>query len=248
MDDLQLINQAVETFVRGYAYTRSFTHPYLVEQFGPVWVTRDGPRKSGDYRTEEWIAHGVPPEEVDRLAREHARGKFAVCAIRGSDDPMAPLREGYKALGYRLGTTEPLMVHDLAEIPQFDCPAEIQRVTTREVADRLAKAARSRQILPRHLDGSDTGLRQYVAVVEGEPVGWVRSIVVGDATWCSNMYVQPAHRRRGIAKALLSRLLHDDRDHGARTAVLLSSHTGALLYPVIGYRHIGTLLLFIPQR
>jgi GNAT superfamily N-acetyltransferase len=246
MNDPQLINQALETFARGYAYTRSFTHPYLAEQVGPLWVTRDAPRKRDDYRTEEWIAHGVPPEEVDRLAREHTRGRFAVCAIRGFDDPMAPLREGYKALGYRLNTTEPLMVHPLETIPRFDCPAEIQRVTTQEAADRLAKAARSRQILPRHLNGTDPHLRQYVALVAGEPVGWVRSIVVDHATWCSNMYVKAEHRRRGIAKALLSRLLQDDRDHGACTAVLLSSHTGALLYPGVGYRQIGTLMLFIP--
>jgi GNAT superfamily N-acetyltransferase len=248
MEGTQLLNQALETFARGYAYTRSFTHPYLAEQVGPVWVTRDGPRKNDDYRTEEWIAYGVPPAEVDRIAREHTRGRYAICAIRAYDDPMAPLREGYKELGYRLNTTEPLMVHPLAEIPEFEAPAEIQRVTTRELADRLTKAARSRQILPRHLNGTDPLLRQYVALVEGEPVGWVRSIVVDDATWCSNMFVKPEYRRRGIAKAMLGRMLRDDRDAGARRAVLLASHAGALLYPVVGYAQIGTLMLFTPLR
>jgi len=239
------MERAIETFARGYAFTRSFTHPYLAEQIGPVWVTRDAPRTRGDYRTEEWIAYGVPPAEVDNLTRKHARGRYAICAIRGLDDPMAPLRDAYKELGYRLNTTEPFMVHSLQEIPQFDCPVEIQRATTPEVADRLNKAARSRQILPRHLKGDDT-LRQYVALEGDEPVGWVRSITVGDATWCSNMYVKPEFRRRGIARALLGRMLQDDRDAGAQTAVLLATHTGALLYPALGYEMIGTLLLFTP--
>lgn len=240
-----MMERAIETFARGYAYTRSFTRPYGVERLGPVWVVRDAPRTRGEYRTEQWIAYGVPPAEVDNLARKNARGRYAVCAMRALDEPLAPLRGGYKDLGYRLGTTEPLMVHPLHEIPEVDAPLEIQRVTLREVADRLNKAARARQILPRHLDGDET-LRQYVALAEGEPVAWVRSITVGDSTWCSNMYVKPEFRRRGIARALLSRMLRDDRDAGARTAVLLATHSGALLYPALGYEMIGTLLLFTP--
>src|SRR6185503_9569903 len=100
-------------------------------------------------------------------------------------------------------------------------------------------------ILPGHLaDGSP--MRQYVARIGVHIVGWVRSIVVGDATWCSNMYVSENYRRRGIARAMLARMLRDDRAGGAKLAVLLSSHTGALLYPVVGYEKIGTLLLFTP--
>jgi len=246
-DELGVIERAVGAFARGYAYTRSFTHPYLAERVGPVWVTRDGPRTRGDYRTEEWIAYGIPPAEVDNLARKHARGRYAICAMRALDDPMAPLRDGYKELGYRLNTTEPLMVHSLQEIPDFASPLEIRRVTTQDEADRLTRAARARQVLPRHLNGDDT-LRQYVALDGDLPVAWVRSITVGDAAWCSNMYVKPEFRRRGIARALLSRMLRDDREAGAKTAVLLASHAGALLYPALGYEMIGTLLLFTPIR
>lgn len=245
--NLGVMECAIETFVRGYSYTRSFTHPYVAERIGPVWVTRDAPRKRGDYRTEEWIAYGVPPEVVDLLARKHTRGRYAVCAIRSVQEPLAPLRDAYRALGYRLSTTEPFMVHPLLEIPKFEAPVAIERVVTAEVADRLTKAARARQMLPRHLKGDDT-LRQYVALDGGEPVGWVRSITVGDATWCSNMYVKPEYRRQGIARALLSRMLRVDRDAGARMAVLLASHTGALLYPGIGYELIGTVVRFVPRR
>lgn len=241
------IERAIEVFAGGFCFTRTFTHPYVAERVGPLWVMRDAPRKCGNYRNEEWIAHGVSPVEIDRIAREHTRGRFAVCAIHGIDEPDGPLRVAFKSLGYRLTATEPLMIHDLGRIPHFAAPVAIERVTTQEMADRLAKAAGSRQILPVHLsDGAP--LRQYVALEEGEPVGWVRSIVVGDATWCSNMYVKPEFRRRGIGRAMLCRMLRDDRDGGAKTAVLLASHAGAMLYPVVGYRQIGTLLLMVPKR
>jgi predicted acetyltransferase len=62
------------------------------------------------------------------------------------------------------------------------------------------------------------------------------------------MYVSPPFRRRGIARSLLCQMLHDDRAGGAQTAVLLASHTGAKLYPVVGYEQIGTLLLFTPKK
>ena len=83
------------------------------------------------------MAHGVEPKEVDRIARLHTRGSFAVCA--------------FHSLGYRLGTTEPVMAHDLARIPRCASPATIERVTTSEMSERVARYARSRQLLPEHL-------------------------------------------------------------------------------------------------
>jgi GNAT superfamily N-acetyltransferase len=247
LPDYANIPAAIEAFVHGFAFTRSFTHPYLPERVGPLWVMRDAPRTAGDYRNEEWVANGVAPAEVDRIVRQASRGRYAICAIRGDHEPEPPLRDGYKALGYRLGRTEPLMVHALRRIPRFDSPVPIERVMDADLADRLAKAARSRQILPEHFR-SDAPLRQYVALDGKKPIGWVRSIVAGDATWCSNMYVEPKFRRRGVARAMLARMLRDDRAAGAKAAVLLASHAGAKLYPVVGYEQIGMLLLFTPRK
>lgn len=242
------LETATEVFVRGFGFTRSFTHPYLGERVGPVWVLRDAPRKNpADYRREEWVAGAVAPAAVDRLARAHTRGSFCVCALVPAGVPEAPLRAAYKALGYRLGATEPVMVHPLKKIPRVTSPATIQRVRTAELAAAVAKAAGQRQILPTQL-GADAPLRLYAALVDGEVVGWVRSIVVAAGTWCSNMFVLPKHRRRGIATALLAQLLRDDRAGGAPQAVLTASHTGAKLYTTLGYEPIGTLLLFNPKK
>ncbi|MGB9369171.1 MAG: GNAT family N-acetyltransferase [Xanthobacteraceae bacterium] len=79
-------------------------------------------------------------------------------------------------------------------------------------------------------------------------VGRVRSVDAAGASWCADMYVDPRHRRRGIGLALLSRMLRDDRALGSRCSVLTASHTGALLYPRVGYERIGTLFMFAPRR
>ena len=208
--EIDVLHHAIEVFARGFCFTRSFTHPYLAERVGEIWVVRDAPRKRGEYRREEWIAHGVTPELIDETARKHTRGRFAVCAIYGVDESDQRLRTGFKALNYRLGGTEPIMVHELKRIPRFDSPVEIVRVTTADLAERVNKAARARQILPEHL-AKDSPLRQYVALVGDKPVGWVRSIDVAQATWCADMYVIPEFRRRGIARAMMAQMLRDDR-------------------------------------
>jgi GNAT superfamily N-acetyltransferase len=242
------IKLALEVFVRGFCACKSATHPYEHVRVGELWVMRDAPRRNPRlYRKEEWIAYGVPPREVDAAARAGTRGRFFVCTLTAAGDDDASLRAEYKALGYRLLSTEPLFVHRLQRIPRPSNPITIERVTTAELAERLGKATRSRPIRPEQLT-AEAPFRQYVALGGGELVGWVRSVHAGDSTWCSNMYVQPALRRRGIGRALLCRMLKDDRRHGFRQSVLLSSHAGALLYPRVGYEQLGLLLIFAPKR
>src|SRR5687767_9973098 len=169
------IHRAIEVFAHGFGFVRSYTHPYAPHRVGPLWVLRDDPRKNPrDYRREEWLAYKVDPEEGDRLARQHTRGRYAICAFHTVDESDQPLRAAFKALNYRPQTTEPMMVHRLAKIPRADSPAPIRRVTTRALADRLAKAAGRTQIPAHHLK-HDSTMRQYVALVDDQPVGWVRS-------------------------------------------------------------------------
>jgi predicted acetyltransferase len=62
------------------------------------------------------------------------------------------------------------------------------------------------------------------------------------------MHVLPAYRRRGIARAMLARMLRDDRSAEAKANILTSSHVGAMLYPVLGYEHLATLYVFKLRR
>jgi GNAT superfamily N-acetyltransferase len=243
--DIQL---AMEIFARGFAYTRGFTFPYPAERVGDSWFLRDADRPGGKgYRREEWIVHRRAAAEVDASARARTRGRFCVSVVRTADEPEEPIRADYKSAGYRLGTTETFMLHRLKKVPKLPEPFPVQRVLTQELADRLAKAVGRRQALAEHLS-PDSPLRSYVVLDGQTPIGWVRSIVVGDSTWVSNMFVNPKHRRRGIGKAMLAKMLRDDRKADANQSFLLASHAGAMLYPVVGYETIGHLLLFTPQK
>ena len=249
------LERAIEVFARGYSYVRSRTHPYEATSVAvsghpdapPLWVLRDAARRRGNYRTEEWVSCNLPPAVVDAAARAETRGRYAICAVHPAGTPDQPLRDSFKALDYRLNTTEPLMAHQLRRIPRVPEPAVIERVLTPEMADRLHQATRSRQLRPEDLH-PDARQRQYMASVDDTVAGWVGSVVVDDATWCQNMFVVERYRRRGIARAMLCRMLRDDRAHGATMAVLTASHTGARLYPRVGYRQIAVLLAYTPRR
>jgi GNAT superfamily N-acetyltransferase len=242
------IEFAIEVFVRGHSAGRSRTFPYEVSRVGPLWLMRDAPRKNPrDYRKEEWIAHEVAPKEVDAIARGHTRGHFFVCALIAEGEPDEPMRTEYKALGYRLLATEGLFVQRLKRIPRPPSPVSIERVHTPDLAAQLGKITRTRPI-SNTLLGDDAPFRQYVARDGGIIVGRVRSVDAVSATWCADMHVDPSHRRRGIGQALLSRMLRDDRALGSKCSVLTASHTGALLYPRVGYARIGTLFMFAPRK
>jgi predicted N-acetyltransferase YhbS len=242
------IELAIEVFVRGFAADKSRTFPYEASRVGPLWVVRDAPRSNpGDYRKEEWMAHGVDAKKVDAIARRETRGRFVVCAILGEDEPDESTRSAYKTLGYRLLATEAFFVQHLKRIPKPRPPMPIERVRTAELAARLGKATRTRPV-PNERLGEDAPLRHYVALDSEEIVGRVRSVDAAGATWCADMHVNPTHRRRGIARALLATMLRDDRARGSKGSVLLASHTGALLYPHVGYDRTGKLLMFAPAR
>jgi GNAT superfamily N-acetyltransferase len=244
-DDLA---SAIESFARGVASTRCFTYPSNAELIDRCWVIRDEARKGGrGYRREEWAALGIDPIEVDAAARRGTRGRFCVCAVHAANESDAPLRAGYKAVGYRLHATEALMMHRLKRIPKVPPPFPISRVLTEELAGLVFKAAGRRQILPEHLKGNDV-LRLYVALDGETPVGWLRSIVVGDSTWVSNVFTVPKYRRKGVGKSLLAKMLRDDLKYGAKQSVLTASHAGEGLYDSMGYERLGTLLLYTPKR
>jgi GNAT superfamily N-acetyltransferase len=242
------IAAAIEVFVRGYSTGLSLTHPYECLKIDNVWAMRDAPRRNPRYyRKEEWVAYRVEPAKVDSIARRNTRGRFFVCDIQELDKPAETVRTEYKQLGYRLLATEPLFVHGLQRIPRLKAPVKIVQVKSQELAERYGKATRTRPI-PRQLFTEPVPFRQYVALDGQSIVGWVRSVHAAKSAWCSNMYVLPSHRRGGIGSAMLAKMLRDDRARGAKNSVLLSSHTGALLYPQVGYEQIGTLLMFAPKK
>ena len=242
------IESAIEVFVHGYSAVRSRTFPYEASRVGPLWLMRDAERRNPrDYRSEEWVVHDVAPEAADAIVRQHARSSFALSVMVADEEPDAPMRAAYKALGYRLLRTEGFFLQRLRRIPDPPAVVSIERVRTAERAAQLGKITRKRPMTDDQL-GDNAPLRQYVALDGDAIVGRVQSLDAVGSTWCSNMFVEPSHRRRGIGQALLSKMLRDDRARGSRCSVLAATHDGALLYPRMGYERIGTLLIFGPKK
>lgn len=246
LPDAQL-ESAIDVFAAGVSVVKSRTWPYEVIRIGGVRVLRDAERRNPkDYRKEEWIVLDTPPAKVDELARRYSRGRFFVCPIARPESASDDLKAAWKALGYRLLATEPLFLHTLKRIPRCEPAAGIRLVRHADDVAAFSKATRMR---PEPADTiADDAYRQYIALRDEKIVGWVRSIETPHGNWCTNMFVKPEFRRQNIGRTLLTRMLRDDRARGARQCVLLSSHTGAMLYPHVGYQQYGTLFIFAPKK
>ena len=248
------IVEAIEVFAHGYCFGRSLAYPHIASLVEDIWCLRDADRKNAaDYRKEEWIAFNRPAAEVDRIARQHTRGRFFVCAVSRQMESDDALQDEYKRSGYRLLTTEPFFVHSLKRIPRVTfskhaaSAVQVLKVDSLELAASFAAYSQSRPLQSEHL-GPNAPLRQYVAVSGDAIVGQVRSVHVGESTWVANMQVDEKHRRRGIGTLLLATMLRDDRKLSFRQSVLLATHTGAKLYPKLGYKQIGLMHIFAPPQ
>ncbi len=239
------LERAVEVFAHGFAFTRSYTHPYVVERKHGLTIMHDTPGRYDGERNPEYIILRMTPEKGVKALRRAGCVRGGVCVIEDNDADLATSKEAYKKFGLRLFRREPFFAGLTAEAPKYKNPIPIKRVKTQDQADAVNRANRRRQILPEHLGREDT-VRLYAAYDEDDPVGWVSSIPAGEANWVSNLYVSRAFRGKGVGRGLMSAMLQDDCAHGVEWSVLLASGDGARLDPHVGYQRIGTLQLFMP--
>jgi GNAT superfamily N-acetyltransferase len=239
------LEKATRVFSHGFAFTRSFTHPYVVAREHGLTVMKDAPRTSGDRRNSEYVVQGLPPSKGVAALKKAAFAKGGVAVVCDPGEDLDEVRDVYKEAGLRLVRREPFFAADPTKAPRYKSPVPIVRVRTEEQADQVKRAMRTRQILPEHLDREDT-IRLYAAINGRSVVGIVKSIPVEDCAWVSNLFVDKSMRGKGIGRALMSTMLQDDAKHGIEHSVLLASTAGSRLYPHVGYERIGTLVLFVP--
>lgn len=239
------LESAVEVFAQGFAFTRSYTHPYVVEVKHGLTIMHDTPGRYDGERNPEYIVLRMTPEKGVKALRKAGCVRGGVCVIEDNDADLAETKDAYKKHGLRLFRREPFFAARTELAPKYKSPMQIKRISTQRQADALNKANRRRQILPEHLGREDT-VRVYAAYDSDDPVGWVSSIPTGGANWVSNLYVSRAYRGQGVGRGLMSAMLRDDHAHRVEWSVLLASGDGARLYPHVGYERIGTLQLFVP--
>ena len=60
----------------------------------------------------------------------------------------------------------------------------------------------------------------------------------------SSMFTNPSYRRKGIAKELLHRVVHEARNYGCGTIQITASDMGVKLYTVYGFVHNGNFMQY----
>ncbi|HRI42827.1 MAG TPA: GNAT family N-acetyltransferase [Fimbriimonadaceae bacterium] len=238
------LEAATEVFVQGFCFARSLTSPYVPTLHGDLWVLQDGPGRKDVPRTVEIVTCNVDPDAVlKQLGRP--RFRYALAVISGNGQPIETVKDRFKGAGFRLLRREPLFVRTCEDLGHAD--ASVRRVVTAEDWKAVFRASGRRQIAKEHLERPD--LVRLYAAFEGEAtIGWVKSVAVGRNSWVSNLYVEPERRGKGLGFALMATMLREDAENGMEHSVLLASNAGARLYPRLGYRQVGMLLLFAPTR
>lgn len=103
-----------------------------------------------------------------------------------------------------------------------------------------------RRVFLDHLGRRDAAVlvAEDEGVVAGVASFWVRPRLnwTSPEGWIPDLYVHPAHRRRGLARALLDACVHLARRRGCHRLVLESGHGRAAahrLYGAYGFQHVG---------
>jgi GNAT superfamily N-acetyltransferase len=232
------INEAIEVFVHAFCRGKSRTYPYVAENRDGLWVMQDTPSRK-DARKIEIVAHNLTPSQAVGIVAPWHLGRHFISHIHANEQ-QREIREEYKSLGYRVLATEWMFIHDLEDIPKFDCSPSVIEVPSQEFLDGVSQRAKQ----PRKYD-ADT--RLFGIWNEEQDFGWVRSIPFGENAWVSALHVNEESRRNGYGRALMSALLRRDRECGVKTSVLLGTAAGSRLYPHLGYKQIATLQIFYPK-
>lgn len=184
---------------------------------------------------------GVLAAELDSLRDEYAASGVRAWTVWVPDDD----RDSARLLedrGHRLDAAPRAMAMPLAELatepptPEGVRPCPCDPGVAAELNDRAYgygpdgfRAALSER----------TAIRWDGAFVEGEPVGCVGTIAVGDDCCVTGVATPPEHRGRGIAGWLLHRALVEARRQGMLTASLQATKAGAPLYERLGFADFG---------
>ena len=216
------------------------------EPHGRLWLLTDKPGKK-EPRLSEAIACGLTPAETLEELKSVNVPRLALCYVQPEHKRDKAVEAEFRAGGWKVFRNEPFFVRDLHEPIAPVKGHKIVRVTDADLAERVAKAQRSRPLA--HLTTDDAPVRMYVCLKGSMVVGWVSSVRSDDeSTWVSNLHVREDFRRQGIGRALMTAMMEDDVRFGLRWSVLLSSQAGANLYPLVGYEQIGLLQIYMPIK
>jgi len=246
-----LIDDAISACVTSFCLSRTATYPFGIQRTGHLIVTADNPpRKTGGRNPEIFVMPGATASNAISQIKDLQLGeRYVLSVMCDMKTDIKELSSDYKSLGFRLRTTEALMVLDLSKPIQTQNRHEIKPVETPDDAEKLKILTKARVLASEVMTINGGEVRTFYCDVNDEAVAWCRSIITHPtAAYVSGMFTKPEFRRQGIGTELLAAMTKSDADHGLQYSVLLATHTGEHLYKSFGYERIGTLVMFSPRR
>jgi predicted GNAT family acetyltransferase len=105
------------------------------------------------------------------------------------------------------------------------------------------------EVPPGLLGGTDhAAFHVLIARLGGENVAAAMAFDLGSDCGIYNVTTLERARRRGLATALTAVHLHDALARGCRTASLQSTTMAEHVYAAVGFRNLGRILEYVPQR
>lgn len=168
-----------------------------------------------------WLTSREDPELTSLLLAAGARAERSGCWSARRVEPLAASVD--------VETRRVRTAHDLDE--WLDVAAECGWIET--ASDRGARRRLYRAV---GLDRSQ--LSHWLAVKDGQTLGFASSFLDGDVIDLCNLGVLASHRRRGIGQALAAARLADAAARGATLAVSAPSPDGWRLQQTLGFRSV----------
>jgi len=226
--------EAFELFVDAYSRLECAVLPgSRLEEVGGLPALYFAGLEGGPAR--EVFTWGRAPAEVIRRLGGAALGPgcWLTCL---TENLQADLAE-YLAAGFRHRENETVRGRGLSAVDALPLDPRVERVR-RAAALAEMNALRGYQVYhPIQLEDPHT--RIFRLVENGRTAAWGTLLLArpGEA-YFANMYTLPEFRRKGYARAILSALLAEAVDLGARRGLLISTAAGLALYRLAGFERI----------
>jgi GNAT superfamily N-acetyltransferase len=229
--DLLKDRQAVaDTFIRAYAYLQSSVPGTTLTALGDLMCLHFG--KAFDGITDEYFAIEPDPDHVVQTIRQ-AEGTTAHWLTVFTDFP-EETQAAYLGRGYDTDEAQFLMGRRLEGIQLSRSSLPVHRAARLGEIEAINQARGFRVIHPGFL--TDTRVEVYYTGAPDNPAAWGSALLVDeDTVYLANMYTVPDFRRQGFGSALLSTILVDAAEGGAKCCILVSSNTGHRLYQKHGF-------------
>ena len=216
-----------------------------LHQAGPLPVVRSKYLWNGVPRhTDDFFIQAIAPEVALAAVREHnPLPQHYLLVIDDQPDTLA----AYSAAGYRLAFSEYLMARPLTNLLPANPEVAVELVRDADEAARMNAADVEHEPWVRPGNFEAPNLRHYYVLQDGVIAARARSWQPhAEYSYVTHVFTNPAYRRRGLARAVMLRLLHDDLAHGVTESLLVASEEGDLLYRSLGYTRLATLLVLEP--